>query len=611
MTSKTFLFLIAAFLLVLPLATPELAAAQTTATQDIVVEPNPPSGSGHFSTIQAAITQAQALINANPQLNNNLRIVVNGGTYTGIITPISNVPIISSSSSGTSGTFISGAGTVVNLSGVTNVSISNFTFQNGAGITIANSSVVNINNIVFALNGSGTAVRVTNVQGSVAITNNTFYNGGVAISTDSDIPIINNIFNRNGTAIQTQRALTQVLYNAFYANGADGIVFDKTTNLPNTQHPGVDPMFVNPPNDFRLQQNSPAKGTGDPDPRYRNSFNNSSDIGAYGGPSAELGAPAMVTGVTSTLLPGPAIQVNWNASTDSTVTSYLVYYGNTLDLTGRDADQGASPIAVTTGTTLTLTGFSTTPPAVPAAPQVTGIMPSNGGLLVSWSAVPGATGYRVYVSTSSIADATSLVPVTVGNVTSTQIKGLVNGTTYFIRVAAIAQDTIFIGVKAVASSSGRELQGPLSALTSQGIGDIKVSPLSNEVHDFPEATTAFPNLNSQGCFIATAAYGFYSAPQVQALRIFRDRYLMTNAPGRAFVAWYYRVGPRGAAYLNAHPWLKPPVRVALLPLVAVSIFLVYTPFLLKIAMALVTTVMLLFLKQRREKKMQLAAGRVL
>jgi len=70
-----------------------------------------------------------------------------------------------------------------------------------------------------------------------------------------------------------------------------------------------------------------------------------------------------------------------------------------------------------------------------------------------------------------------------------------------------------------------------------------------------------------GCFIATAAYGYYSAPQVQLLRDFRDRFLVTNAPGRAFVAWYYRYGPGGAVFINAHPWCKPPVRLLLLPLV--------------------------------------------
>ena len=33
----------------------------------------------------------------------------------------------------------------------------------------------------------------------------------------------------------------------------------------------------------------------------------------------------------------------------------------------------------------------------------------------------------------------------------------------------------------------------------------------------------------EGCFLATAAYGSYLDPHVEALRYFRDHYLVTNA----------------------------------------------------------------------------------
>lgn len=69
------------------------------------------------------------------------------------------------------------------------------------------------------------------------------------------------------------------------------------------------------------------------------------------------------------------------------------------------------------------------------------------------------------------------------------------------------------------------------------------------------------------CFIATAAYGSPLHPHVQALRDFRDEHLLTNAPGRAFCAWYAEVSPPLAAFLNRHPTLKPPARLALAPLV--------------------------------------------
>src|SRR3989304_7698561 len=73
-----------------------------------------------------------------------------------------------------------------------------------------------------------------------------------------------------------------------------------------------------------------------------------------------------------------------------------------------------------------------------------------------------------------------------------------------------------------------------------------------------------------GCFIATAAYGTPMAEEIEILREFRDEYLMTNTVGRALVDVYYRVSPRLAEFITAHPSLKPVVRTGLLPAVAMS-----------------------------------------
>ncbi len=70
-----------------------------------------------------------------------------------------------------------------------------------------------------------------------------------------------------------------------------------------------------------------------------------------------------------------------------------------------------------------------------------------------------------------------------------------------------------------------------------------------------------------GCFIATAAYGSYLEPEVMTLRRFRDRSLITNAPGRAFVRLYYTYSPPAAEFIAAHPAARWAARTALTPLV--------------------------------------------
>lgn len=55
---------------------------------------------------------------------------------------------------------------------------------------------------------------------------------------------------------------------------------------------------------------------------------------------------------------------------------------------------------------------------------------------------------------------------------------------------------------------------------------------------------------SGGCYIATAVYGSYEAPEVIVLRKFRDEVLLKSIIGRIFVVTYYAVSPPIANWLR-------------------------------------------------------------
>jgi hypothetical protein len=314
--------------------------------------------------------------------------------------------------------------------------------------------------------------------------------------------------------------------------------------------------------------------------------------------------PFRVSGV-SAVTSATTIDLSWAANNAYTVAGYRIYYGSASGVyNGTGATEGASPITVPTGTaatTFSLSGLSSA--VTPSTPTLLSIAPVNEGLVLTWTAASGATGYKIYYGLAS----TPSTSIAVGNVTSHTLSGLTNGQTYYVFVSAISQAFYFIAVTAIdkagsaSYSPGVSHESDYSSEVTAGSGEAQESPLSNMLSDFPEALVPYPNLpdTHQGCFIATAAYGYYSAPQVQALRIFRDQFLLTNGIGRAFVEWYYTYGPSAATWLNEHPQYKPLVRAALLPAIGLALFMTQTTLALRLALLSIMLCMTLYALYRK------------
>lgn len=72
----------------------------------------------------------------------------------------------------------------------------------------------------------------------------------------------------------------------------------------------------------------------------------------------------------------------------------------------------------------------------------------------------------------------------------------------------------------------------------------------------PQESTAAPQENTGGCYVATAVYGSYDCPQVWTLRRFRDYTLAETWYGRAFIRMYYAVSPTFVKWFGHTKWFK-------------------------------------------------------
>jgi hypothetical protein len=119
------------------------------------------------------------------------------------------------------------------------------------------------------------------------------------------------------------------------------------------------------------------------------------------------------------------------------------------------------------------------------------------------------------------------------------------------------------------------------SVTGVGLGNVTVKMFSLHASQTPiveavlygtvsrlsEGGRGNDSQGSDGCFIATAAYGSYLDPKVQILREFRDNVMMKNYAGRLFVKFYYKTSPKLAAIIAKNESLRSAVRLNLIPIV--------------------------------------------
>lgn len=458
------------------------------------------------------------------------------------------------------------------VEGSVGIHLQNLTFIDATtGIRISNSEETSITASVFNLGTSGTAITESNSARS-NIENNTFYKNNIAVARSAETTYVrNNIFANNTTAISNgSTATTRITFNGFYNNDSNGTVGENSIDLN-------DPRFVDAAQrNFHLQSGSDAIGQGA----------SAVDLGAYGGSDAErIPYTVRTLAITAASDDGSNFSVtySWAPVLDYRISADVTY---TLSHYFEQFEPPyANVIASITDSTYTVSG---TLPAVvaPAIPDGLTAVAGNQKVLVTWNGVPQATGYSVHYGINSTTEYTA--PDISG--TRVEINGLQNGITYKFSVRAQSQAIVHAIVNPTTANGLSATAG--SNDVARALGSVLRSPDSGEVTATPEQTLAYPALPDEGCFIATAAFGYYLAPQVQSLRDFRDRFLVTNTPGRAFVRWYYHTSPPIADFVREHAAARSAVRASLYPVVLFASLATHAP---ELAVALIVGVPLVSL----------------
>jgi len=267
-------------------------------------------------------------------------------------------------------------------------------------------------------------------------------------------------------------------------------------------------------------------------------------------------SPTMVSTSTAVVATTPTTKTPVTASattasstivdTVSTVLTSPTYWGTTYTYTS-----STSFTTTTTTYTLSLVSVETTSTTT----SITATYVST-----SWESVTTLTTATA-ISISWFSETTS------STTTATQVSTIFSPTvTVPTTRTTKANTTLYSPTVTLTSTTTKE-----TSTTTTSASATTTTSYSPTVTLTSTATTFTTFLPIRPCIIASAAYGSELAPEVQSLRMFRDRKILSTFAGAQFMkifnAFYYSFSPTVASIIASSPVLAAVVRALVYPLI--------------------------------------------
>lgn len=269
-------------------------------------------------------------------------------------------------------------------------------------------------------------------------------------------------------------------------------------------------------------------------------------------------------------------------------------FGDTGGDAAIDVDTDAANAVILTGSFLGTVDFGLGPVASNGATDAF-VMKIGATGTTLWAVALGSAGFEIPVALEVAADGSIEVtgefdgPVDFGGGVITNAGDL---DIFMVRLSTAGAHlhsfgiggALFDGAEDLALSAGGRI---LLCGVFDGTVDFGGGPLTatGATHAFvvvflaPGATVGGGGSGDSGggCFIATAAYGSPMAEEIDVLRAFRDRYMLTNTLGAAFVDAYYHLSPPIADRIAESNGARAFVRITLAPVVTYTGWMLAAP----------------------------------